>query len=77
VPQDLAGFDRALGHPLELVTESNPVAPLGPGQRSPTLVGMERADVAPIRTLDVRLVALLPAATAEKRARLPQVSDVE
>jgi uncharacterized GH25 family protein len=32
VPQELAGFDRTFGHPLELVMESNPVAPMGPGR---------------------------------------------
>lgn len=26
------GFDRALGHPLELVPQVNPVTPMGPGQ---------------------------------------------
>ena len=30
-PADAAGFDRALGHPLELVPLANPVAPMGPG----------------------------------------------
>lgn len=33
-------------------------------QRSPALVGMKRADVVPFRTLNVGLVAWLPAATA-------------
>lgn len=28
---NLAGFDRPLGHPLELVPLANPVAPMGPG----------------------------------------------
>ena len=32
VPKDWAGFDAPLGHALELVPESNPVAPVGPGQ---------------------------------------------
>jgi uncharacterized GH25 family protein len=31
VPQDNPGFDRPLGHALELVPESNPVTPMGPG----------------------------------------------
>jgi uncharacterized GH25 family protein len=26
------GFDRKLGHPLELIPEANPVTPMGPGQ---------------------------------------------
>lgn len=32
VPQDTTGYDRVFGHPLELVMESNPVAPMGPGK---------------------------------------------
>jgi uncharacterized GH25 family protein len=28
----VTGYDRVLGHPLELVPTSNPVAPMGPGQ---------------------------------------------
>ena len=32
VPFGLPGFDRALGHALELVPVANPVAPMGPGQ---------------------------------------------
>jgi uncharacterized GH25 family protein len=32
VPHGTTGFDRTFGHPLELVMESNPVAPMGPGQ---------------------------------------------
>ncbi len=31
VPASAPGFDRILGHPLELVPEANPVAPMGPG----------------------------------------------
>jgi len=31
VPQKNPGFDRALGHALELVPEMNPVTPMGPG----------------------------------------------
>ncbi len=31
VARDAPGFDRPLGHPLELVPLSNPVAPMGPG----------------------------------------------
>ena len=31
VPQHNPGFDKALGHALELVPESNPVTPMGPG----------------------------------------------
>ena len=31
VPADVAGFDRVLGHPLELVPLASPVAPMGPG----------------------------------------------
>jgi uncharacterized GH25 family protein len=31
VPANLPGFDRPLGHPLELVSDANPVAPMGPG----------------------------------------------
>jgi uncharacterized GH25 family protein len=31
VSKDLAGFDKALGHAIELVPETNPVAPMGPG----------------------------------------------
>jgi uncharacterized GH25 family protein len=30
VPQEHPGYDRALGHPLELVPEANPVTPMGP-----------------------------------------------
>jgi uncharacterized GH25 family protein len=30
---DNPGFDRPLGHPLELVPASNPVTPMGPGKR--------------------------------------------
>lgn len=32
VPSDLTGFDKPLGHDLELVPTANPVAPLGPGK---------------------------------------------
>jgi uncharacterized GH25 family protein len=32
VPADNPGFDRILGHPLELVPVANPVTPMGPGQ---------------------------------------------
>jgi uncharacterized GH25 family protein len=32
VPEDNPGFDRPLGHPLELVPEANPVTPMGPGK---------------------------------------------
>lgn len=32
VPEDDPGFDRVLGHPLELVPIENPVTPMGPGQ---------------------------------------------
>jgi uncharacterized GH25 family protein len=31
VAKDWAGFDKPLGHALELVPEANPVAPMGPG----------------------------------------------
>ena len=31
VRSDWGGFDKALGHPLELVPATNPVAPMGPG----------------------------------------------
>lgn len=31
VPRDNPGFDKPLGHPLELVPETNPVTPMGPG----------------------------------------------
>ena len=31
VRDDWGGFDKALGHPFELVAVKNPVAPLGPG----------------------------------------------
>jgi len=31
VPRDNPGFDRVLGHALELVPETNPVTPMGPG----------------------------------------------
>jgi len=31
VPPDNPGFDRQLGHPLELVPLANPVTPMGPG----------------------------------------------
>ena len=30
-PADAPGYDRVLGHPLELVPQSSPVAPMGPG----------------------------------------------
>lgn len=30
IPQDNPGFDRVLGHPLEIVPEANPVTPMGP-----------------------------------------------
>lgn len=33
VPVDNPGFDRPLGHPLELVPQTNPVTPMGPGTR--------------------------------------------
>src|SRR6476660_718243 len=32
VPRDLKGFDKPLGHALEIVPVANPVAPMGPGQ---------------------------------------------
>jgi uncharacterized GH25 family protein len=32
VTENNPGFDRVLGHPLELVPRSNPVTPMGPGQ---------------------------------------------
>jgi len=32
VPPDNPGFDKPLGHPLELVPVANPVTPMGPGQ---------------------------------------------
>ena len=32
VAKDTTGFDRPLGHALELVPTANPVAPMGPGQ---------------------------------------------
>lgn len=32
VPQNTVGYDKVVGHPLELVMESNPVAPMGPGR---------------------------------------------
>ncbi len=32
VPRDLKGFDKPLGHALEIVPSANPVAPMGPGQ---------------------------------------------
>ena len=31
VAKDLPGYDRPLGHALELVPEANPAAPMGPG----------------------------------------------
>lgn len=31
VPKDFSGFDRVLGHPLELIAINNPVTPMGPG----------------------------------------------
>jgi len=31
VPASLAGFEKPLGHPFELVPEISPVAPMGPG----------------------------------------------
>ncbi len=33
VPQDNPGFDRVFGHALEIVPVTNPVAPMGPGQK--------------------------------------------
>ena len=33
VPLDNPGFDRVLGHPLELVPQANPVTPMGPGSK--------------------------------------------
>jgi uncharacterized GH25 family protein len=33
VSEDNPGFDRVLGHPLELVPLTSPVTPMGPGQR--------------------------------------------
>lgn len=33
VPQDNPGFDRVFGHPLEIVPVTNPVTPMGPGQK--------------------------------------------
>lgn len=32
VPMEHPGFDRILGHPLELVPTANPVTPMGPGK---------------------------------------------
>lgn len=32
VPMENPGFDRVLGHPLELIPTANPVTPMGPGQ---------------------------------------------
>lgn len=32
IPIDNPGFDRILGHPLELVPTANPVTPMGPGK---------------------------------------------
>ena len=32
VAKDLKGFDKPLGHPLEIVPVTNPAAPMGPGQ---------------------------------------------
>src|SRR5262249_37309790 len=32
VPAENPGFDRALGHPLELLPAAKPVTPMGPGQ---------------------------------------------
>jgi uncharacterized GH25 family protein len=32
VSEDNPGFDRALGHPLEIIPLSNPVTPMGPGR---------------------------------------------
>ena len=32
VPRQNPGFDRPLGHALELVPEANPVTPMGPGE---------------------------------------------
>ena len=32
VAKDLKGFDKPLGHPLEIIPVVNPVAPMGPGQ---------------------------------------------
>ena len=32
IPFENPGFDRVLGHPLELVPAANPVTPMGPGQ---------------------------------------------
>lgn len=31
IPVDQTGYDRVLGHPLELVPATNPVVPMGPG----------------------------------------------
>lgn len=33
VPQDNPGFDRVFGHALEIVPLTNPVTPMGPGQK--------------------------------------------
>ncbi|MCO6459751.1 MAG: DUF4198 domain-containing protein [Pirellulaceae bacterium] len=33
VPRDQTGFDRQAGHAFELIPLTNPVAPMGPGQR--------------------------------------------
>ena len=33
VSEDNPGFDRVYGHPLELVPVTNPVTPMGPGQK--------------------------------------------
>lgn len=33
VPQDNSGFDRVFGHGLEIVPVTNPVTPMGPGQK--------------------------------------------
>lgn len=32
VPVDAPGFDRALDHPLELIPQTNPIAPMSPGR---------------------------------------------
>lgn len=37
-PTNNPGFDKPLGHPLELVADANPVTPMGPGQAMNVLV---------------------------------------
>jgi len=33
VAHDLSGYDRVLGHPLEIIAATNPALPMGPGQQ--------------------------------------------